>query len=31
VHVDRKTTLEGRGLRPTPKDALKQAGFRLRS
>ena len=31
VHVDRKTALEGRWLRATPKDALKQAGFRLRS
>jgi hypothetical protein len=31
MHVDRKTALEGRGLRATPKNALKQAGFRLRS
>jgi hypothetical protein len=31
VHVDRKTALEGRGLRAAPKDAPKQAGFRLRS
>src|SRR5258708_6420046 len=30
VHVDRKTALEGRGLRATPKDAPEQARFRLR-